>query len=135
MKYVSVKIIEAVPMEAAIANMDCGYRTGDAELNDPGYEVTYQGGYKSWCPKNVFDLSSHPCGSMPFGHAIEALKSGKKVCRNGWNGKGMWLELQVPDAGSKMSLPYIYMKTADDNLVPWLASQTDVLSNDWMLVD
>jgi hypothetical protein len=71
---------------------------------------------------------------MKFGEAIEKLKSGGKVARSGWNGKGMWLALQVPDANSKMSLPYIYMKTADNNLVPWLASQTDVLSEDWVEV-
>ena len=69
-----------------------------------------------------------------FGQAIEALKSGKRVARSGWNGKGMWLELQRPDAHSKMSLPYIYMKTADDHLVPWLASQTDMLSDDWTVL-
>jgi hypothetical protein len=66
-----------------------------------------------------------------FGQAIEALKQGHRVSRSGWNGKGMWLELHVPDEHSKMSLPYIYMKTADDKLVPWLASQTDMLSDDW----
>ena len=71
---------------------------------------------------------------MNFGEAIEALKSGEKVSRAGWNGKGMYLELQRPDAGSKMSLPYIYMKTVDDHLVPWLASQTDMLSDDWGVV-
>lgn len=71
---------------------------------------------------------------MNFGAALEALKAKEKVSRSGWNGKGMWLALQVPDANSKMSLPYIYMKTADDKLVPWLASQTDVLSDDWGVV-
>jgi Protein of unknown function (DUF2829) len=71
---------------------------------------------------------------MNFGEAIAKLKSGSKVCRVGWNGKGMWLALQSPDQFSKMSLPYIYMKTADDKLVPWLASQTDVLAEDWMIV-
>lgn len=70
-----------------------------------------------------------------FGGALALLKSGKRVSRSGWNGKGMWLELQVPDAGSKMSLPYIYMKTAQDDLVPWLASQTDVLAEDWVEVN
>lgn len=72
---------------------------------------------------------------MNFGEAIAALKRGRKVARKGWNGKGMWLNLQVPDAHSKMSLPYIYMKTADDHLVPWLASQTDMLSEDWQIVE
>lgn len=71
---------------------------------------------------------------MDFGDAIRALKAGNAVSRSGWNGKGMWLALQVPDAHSKMSLPYIYMKTADDKLVPWLASQTDVLAEDWLVV-
>jgi hypothetical protein len=69
--------------------------------------------------------------TMTFGDALEALKARRTVARKGWNGKGMWLQLQVPDAHSKMSLPYIYMKTADGHLVPWLASQTDMLSDDW----
>ncbi len=68
---------------------------------------------------------------MVFGEAIEELKRGGRVCRAGWNGKGMWLELQRPDEHSKMTLPYIYMKTAQDGLVPWLASQSDMLSEDW----
>ena len=72
--------------------------------------------------------------SFDFGIAICHLKTGKRVARRGWNGKGMWLELQVPDANSKMTLPYIWMKTADDNKVPWLASQTDILANDWGFV-
>jgi hypothetical protein len=72
---------------------------------------------------------------MDFGDAIVALKQGKRVSRTGWNGKGMWLELQVPDAHSKMTLPYVYMKTAQDDLVPWLASQTDVLAEDWGIAE
>lgn len=71
---------------------------------------------------------------LNFGDAISALKGSFKVARLGWNGKGMWLELQVPDEHSKMTLPYIFMKTADNNLVPWLASQTDVLADDWVIV-
>jgi hypothetical protein len=69
-----------------------------------------------------------------IGQAVKEMQNGKKVSRSGWNGKGMWLALQVPDAKSKMSLPYVYMKTADDKLVPWLCSQTDLLANDWGIV-
>ena len=67
-----------------------------------------------------------------FGAAIEHLKSKShcKISRKGWNGKGMYLELQTPDENSKMSLPYIYMFTADQQRVPWLASQTDILAED-----
>lgn len=73
--------------------------------------------------------------TMNFGQAIEALKQGKKVARAGWNGKNMHLELQRPDAHSKMTLPYIYMYTAQGDNVPWLASQTDMLSEDWTVVE
>lgn len=77
---------------------------------------------------------------MNFGQAIEALKDKRKVQRSGWNGVGLWLELQVPDEHSKMTLPYIYMcypedaKTTPGAKVPWLASQTDMLSEDWRVV-
>lgn len=72
---------------------------------------------------------------MDFGSAINCLKRGQAVCRSGWNGKNMYLKLQVPDQHSKMTLPYIYMRTAQGDLVPWLASQTDILSTDWEIVD
>lgn len=70
---------------------------------------------------------------MDFGEAIQRLKEGQRVGRSGWNGKNMYLELQVPDDHSKMTLPYIYiyMYTAHKDLVPWLASQTDMLAEDW----
>jgi len=83
---------------------------------------------------------------MNFGQAIEAMKEGKKVQRAGWNGKGLTVELQVPDANSKMTLPYLYMSypgtPASDTApvshlnarVPWLASQTDMLAEDWQVV-
>ena len=66
-----------------------------------------------------------------FGWALEQLRAGHDVCRDGWNGKGMWLRLQLPDEHSKMTLPYIYMCTVQGKLVPWLASQTDMLAEDW----
>ncbi len=72
---------------------------------------------------------------MDFGEAIRAAKSGAVIARSGWNGKGMWLKLQIPNENSKMTLPYLYMKTVDNQLVPWLASQTDVLSEDWELCE
>lgn len=68
-----------------------------------------------------------------IGWAIEQMQQGAKVCRSGWNGKNMYLELQRPDAHSKMTLPYVYMRTAQGDLVPWLCSQTDLLSVDWEL--
>ena len=69
-----------------------------------------------------------------FGWALDELRAGNIVARSGWNGKAMWLKLQTPDKGSKMTLPYIYMRTAQGDLVPWLASQTDLLAEDWGVV-
>jgi hypothetical protein len=69
-----------------------------------------------------------------IGWAVKQMQDGQKVQRADWNGKNMWIELQVPDAHSKMSLPYVYMKTADNKLVPWLCSQTDLLAADWSVV-
>lgn len=71
---------------------------------------------------------------MDFSYALVALKNGDRIARKGWNGKDMWLGLQVPDEHSKMTLPYIYMSTAQGDLVPWLASQTDILATDWEIV-
>lgn len=82
---------------------------------------------------------------MNFGEALELLKLGREVARAGWNGKGMWLRIfnpyadrefkitEAPDARGTL-LPHIVMKTVDNGLVPWLASQTDMLASDWGLV-
>ena len=83
---------------------------------------------------------------MDFGDVIKELKKGntKKFARKGWNGKGIFIQLQVPDTYSKMTMPYIYIVTSkleSDNpyapkgIVPWLASQTDMLADDWMEVE
>lgn len=72
-----------------------------------------------------------------FGEVLEELKSGRtqRFSRRGWNGKGQFIELQVPDEHSKMNLPYIYISTVDGKLVPWIASQTDILAEDWFFVE
>ena len=74
-----------------------------------------------------------PAGGNHIGWAIHKLEHGYKVRRTGWNGKKMHLVLQVPDAHSRMTLPYVYMYTAPRNLVPWLWSQPDLLAKDWEL--
>lgn len=74
-------------------------------------------------------------GPSTFGDALEYLKQGHKLTRRGWNGKDMYIMLQRPTERSKMTLPYIYMKTVQGDLVPRLASQTDMLAEDWALAD
>jgi hypothetical protein len=79
--------------------------------------------------------------ALSFGDALSQLKKGERVARNGWNGKNMWLQMQTPDAHSKMTLPYIYIEYPNGHpayptgsRVPWLASQTDMLAEDWFVV-
>lgn len=117
-------------------------------------------GYISWSPEHVFDKAYQPSGSMTFGHAIEAAKAGSKIARAGWNGKNMFVAYMPPlylppfntqDTNRKVNdrtakwigedkpldcQPYFAMYTADEKWVPgWLASQTDMLAEDWCVVD
>jgi len=132
---------------------------------DEGYLVEYtdggkandsrHAGYISWSPKEQFEGAYRETAGLSFGLAIEALKLGQKVARAGWNGKGMWLVL-VPGspnvtttAGSPYHnagvltteiLPHIDMWTTNAHgrramLPGWLASQTDMLAEDWSIVD
>ena len=140
-KYIGVKIIEATPAQKhTCTKNDC------AEGID-GYKVVYPqpdgSTYESWSPKDVFEKAYRVTSGMTFGLAIEALKKGYKVARSGWNGKGIFIELQVPDINSKMTSPYIFIDTtgletnnpnAPKSRVPWLASQTDMLADDWQII-
>lgn len=168
-QYYGTKKIAAKPMTRLEYNQFRGWELpGNENGADEGYLVEYLDGgkpnvegytgYVSWSPKEQFDNAYQPTNAMSFGHAIAALKSGEKVARAGWNGKGMWLYL-VPansyaaqteaakaywaDKGTgthESGVPlvpyvaYIAMKTAQENVAPWLASQTDVLADDWCIV-
>ncbi len=114
-------------------------------------------GYVSWSPKEVFGRAYREIDGLSFGLAIEALKMGKKVARKGWNGKGMWLVLVSGRSNVKVQegtpyakvlnpstnieiLPHIDMWTTNSGgrramLPGWLASQTDMLSDDWVIVE
>lgn len=141
--FIGVKIVEAVPMTRETFEALHGRNVGGDKMGD-GYEVEYDNGYKAWSPKDVFDAAYRATNGMTFGLTIEALRMGKKAARAGWNGKGIHIELQVPDTHSKMSSPYIFIDTtglqtsnpdAPKSRVPWLASQTDMLAEDWQIVE
>lgn len=98
-----------------------------------------------WIPangENTTILGGAP--TFNFGEAIKHLKRGMKVARQGWNGKGIYIEMQKPDEHSKMTLPYLYIVTnglvtdnprAPKGVVPWFASQTDMLAEDWVFAE
>lgn len=115
-------------------------------------------GYISWSPKQVFEIAYREVKYLSFSTALELLKRGHKIARAGWNGKDMWLCLSGPLEGRSINehsfwsphcadfaaknggmatvLPCINMKTATGEiLMGWLASQTDLLSDDWVVVE
>lgn len=162
-EYYGTKHILAEPMTREEYNFYRGWMLPvDEDGSDLGYLVEYtdggqvnhlkHAGYISWSPKAVFEQAYQSSGHMTFGHAIAAAKKGRRVARIGWNGKGMFL-YYVPAAkypasrnenGSMVGhfaddlVPYrdyIAMKTAQNDVVPWLASISDYLADDWCIVE
>jgi hypothetical protein len=153
--FIGTKVVKAIPMSRLEYNDYRGWELpSDEDGSDDGYLVEYldggnsnhpdHAGYISWSPVDVFVKAYKMSGQLSFGDALTYLKAGQKVARKGWNGKGIFIKLQRPGAQSKMTAPYIYIDTSGlqtDNpdapkaLVPWLASQTDMLADDWCIVD
>jgi hypothetical protein len=69
---------------------------------------------------------------MDFGQAIESLKKGQKVCREGWNGKGMYIAVTSMSENRKMK-PFVYICNPIGELFPWNASQQDLFADDWQV--
>ena len=154
-KYIGTKIIEAVPAirkGGKLYELDQPIpRSMDPE--DQGYKVRYRDGYESWSPKDVFEEAYRPTDCMNFGLAIEAAKKGKKITRRGWNGKGMWVVYRtgypdgipcnkntadavgIPEGTLFKVRPYLQMKCVDGSFQMWLASQSDILADDWEVVE
>lgn len=143
-KFIGTKMIEAKPMNRGEYNKYRGWdMPADENPNDEGYLVKYQDGYESWSPKKQFEDAYRDCNGMTFGIALELLKEGCKVAREGWNGKGMYIFLVCPETISTNADVDLYsvhrsiaMRTADSSIVVgWLASQTDMLAEDWVVVE
>lgn len=148
--YIGTKIIQAEPAYRCEGTVypKSGPYPRSMHMED-GYKVRYPDGYESWSPKTVFEEAYRPTDGISFGLAIEAMRKGKKIARRGWNGKGMFLCLAdditfhtkadlscVSHLNGDLTIPAIVMKTANDQFcVGWLASQADMLANDWQVID
>lgn len=131
-QYIGTKLIKAEPQE----------KDGKA-----GYKVCYPDGYVSWSPKDVFEEAYRPTDGLSFGLAIEAAKKGKKIARSGWNGKNQYVELATNisyvsadgsvvntehDAIGNKALAFVGTSGVQ---MGWLASQADMLADDWKIVE
>lgn len=130
-EYIGTKLIGAEP--------------ADREGKD-GYKVRYADGYESWSPKAVFEEAYRPVSGMNFGLAIEAMRKRFKVRRRGWNGKNQYIELA--SAISYLAPDGTIVNAEHDSIgnqaiafcgtsgvqMGWLASQADMLADDWEIV-
>ena len=163
-QYIGTKIVHAQPAVKAtgtrkdckVANQvltaeqiaDCKASGWEFQDQQEGYRVRYEDGYESWSPKDVFEDAYRHTDAMNFGLAIEAMKKGERVARKGWNGKDMYVFLAyeadfVTDADISAFdqlevevADMLIMKTAQNTFQPgWLASQADMLADDWYIVE
>jgi hypothetical protein len=137
------------------AEKHLGRNVGGNKAGD-GYLVEYEDGYQAWSPADAFDAAYRRTDGMPFGLAIEAAKKGLKIARKGWNGKDMWVSVSpgcesfpassfwnpaaasfaMSNGGFAEVPPCFIMKTADGKIqMGWLASQADMLADDWYIVE
>ena len=150
-QYIGTKRIHAKPMTRGEYNEYRGWPIpADESTADAGYLVCYSDGYESWSPKVVFEAAYRETDGLSFGLAIEAAKLGKRIARAGWNGKNQYVELgsefqyttiasdiprsvgvQHTDIGSAA---LVFVGTRGRQ-VGWLASQADMLADDWHIVE
>lgn len=159
--FIGTKVIKACPMTRGEYNKYRNWQQpANEDPNEAGYLIEYTDGgaanderhlgYITYSPADVFKRAYKLVGKWSFGQAIEAMKLGFAVRRTGWNGKGMFIyyvqaneyPATSPVAkahwGQDAVVPYgayIAMKTAQENVVPWLASQTDMLAEDWEIAE
>ena len=148
-KYIGTKIIEAVPpirKGGTIYEKDQPIpKSMDHE--EDGYKVRYADGYESFSPKDVFEAAYRETDCLSFGLAIEAAKKGKRIARRGWNGKNQYVELaerisyenaahEVVNANHEAigNKALAFVGTSGVQL-GWLASQADMLADDWEIVE
>ena len=148
-KYIGTKMIDARPMTRGEYNKYRGWMLpADENPDDQGYLVRYPDGYESWSPWDVFEEAYRLTDAMNFGLALEAAKIGEKIARAGWNGKNAYIFLaHAPDFNTDADisefddqdvecLDVLVMKTTQDKFcVGWRASQTDMLADDWYIVE
>ena len=152
-QYIGTKLIEAEPAYRCTDGSGKVVITPHPEEAFPnypsiedGYRVRYPDGYESWSPKAGFEEAYRPTTGMSFGLAIEAAKKGHRISRAGWNGKGQYVEIATRisyvgpdgeivnaehDAIGNRALAFVGTSGVQ---MGWLASQADMLADDWTIV-
>ncbi|OLA00160.1 MAG: hypothetical protein BHV90_14850 [Clostridiales bacterium 42_27] len=148
-KYIGMKIIEATPA----IRKGCRVYEKDQPIpksmapDEEGYKICYPDGYEFFSPKAEFEAEYREIDCLSFGLAIEAAKKGKRIARRGWNGKNQYVELAerisyenaahevinaIHEAIGNKALAFVGTSGVQ---LGWLASQADMLADDWMIVE
>jgi hypothetical protein len=159
--FLGTKKVMAKPMSLGDYNLYRGWKIPEDENPaTPGFLVEYfnggtanhpdHAGYISWAPAEVFWENYRANGNLTFGHALALIKEGKKLARKGWNGKGQFVFLVqgstftvnrppllgIYPEGTEINYhAHIDLRNAQGQIVPWFASQGDMLSEDWEIVE
>ena len=153
-QYIGSKVVNACPAYRCTfpGGMVTYAGVGDiipTECNkiEEGYRIRYEDGYLSWSPKAVFEKAYRETAGLSFGLAIEAAKMGKKIARAGWNGKNQYVELAYcisykNNAAEVVNVnhcnignkAFAFVGTSGVQM-GWLASQADMLTDDWQIVE
>lgn len=147
-QYIGTKLIQAEPAYRIDGKIYPVSGPVPRAMNrEAGYKVIYPDGYESWSPKAVFEEAYRPTDGLSFGLAIEAAKKGHKIQRAGWNGKNQYVELATRI--SYVSADRVFMNAEHADIgnkalafvgtsgvqLGWLASQADMLADDWRIVE
>ena len=163
-QYIGTKMIQAAPAirfllksgenmivekddKLAMEYAEAMIEAGEVTAWEEAYTVVYKDGYSSWSPAEVFEEAYRETSGMNFGLAIEAAKKGKKIARAGWNGKKQYVELATGisytnNAGEVVNAEHAaignkalaFVGTSGVQM-GWLASQADMLAEDWYIVE
>lgn len=147
-KYVGTEMTEATPMNRGDYNTYRGWTIpANENPNDEGYIVKRNDGHVNWLPKKLFEDTYHDCLGMPFGIALDLLKHGCKVAREGWNGKKQYIELAtgISYVNNDDEIVNCEHKNIGNKAIAfvgtsgvqmgWLATQSDMLAEDWVIVE
>ena len=148
-QYIGTKIVQAEPAYRVDGKVFVKANIVPSGVHiEDGYKVVYPDGYESWSPKDVFEAAYRATDGMSFGLAIEAAKMGNKIARAGWNGKNQYVELghdfSYTAPGDIPVRPVQHLDIGSQALVfvgtrgrqaGWLASQSDMLADDWKIVE
>lgn len=148
-QYIGTKLIEAEPAYRVDGKtvQPTTWPIPEGSVAEEGYAVRYPDGYMSWSPKEVFEEAYRPTDNLNFGLAIEAAKKGRKISRAGWNGKDQYVQLATcisytDPSGAVVNAEHkaignqalAFVGTSGVQL-GWLASQADMLADDWTIVE